>query len=427
MSGESSLVLDLLPRFVQEPGQRQELLDELDLETRQLLLGELMAHYDVHRAQGHRGPAHRMLELGAQVADGFPELEYKLERRKITWLESQGLTGRAIEAMTNLFERFRRSRKHPYRGAELAMELGILLDRSGRKEEALKHFRSAIGRYKRLGHQHNLAAAWFNVASVLYDLKRVNHSINACEKALDLGGRGRAALETPISLQMANSLEQLKDTEKAFDSYKKAAEGYAEMGNRRQESNILFRLGWMSVKSGRDVPARRFLERALELKREHDYGTGLALYHIHLAETCARLGVPGKTSNHLRHALALAAAVGNDAISKRARFGLFRLALEDGRPLSEYLAARPPKRPESALAKASAGVYSDHGRDGFRTSVWRETPEPPLKDRKFLSSLLKELLAVRRRLLGDDQDYRKLRRQSRAVDSWRSRRGRNRH
>ncbi len=419
MHKDSESLRQDLAAFVHRPEHREALLDQLTPARRRLLLEELLAHYEVHLAEGHRGSARDCLDLGAEVAGDDPELFYRLERKRIAWLDSQGLSGKAIEAMRALFKTYQRSKRKAMRGAELAMELGILLDRSGFKEEALKLFRSAIDRYTRMGHSYNKAAAWFNVASVLYDLGRIKSSITACRRSLEEGGSGHLDLETHVSLQLANSHESQGNPDSAQEFYRCAADGYGRLANRRQESNILYRLGWMASRQDNTEEAHLFLERALELKREHDYGTGLAFYHYHLAQTCAAVECRSKAVNHLRHALALASAVGNSSLAKRARFGLYRLAQEDQRPLTDYLKATAPKGGREALARSKGGLYSDQARDGYRTTVWRETPEAPIKDRTFLARLLEDLSKVW--LSNGIQGHEKLRRQGRAVKAWQAR------
>lgn len=408
-----------LPNLVNRPGERDALLDTLTPEQRHLLLEEMLAHFDVHVAEGHLGSAHECLYLGSRIAGDDPELYYRLERKRITWLDSQGLHGKAIEAMRDLYEQWGRSRKNPMRAAELAMELGILLDRSGFKDDALKLFRSAIGRYSRMEHSYNRAAAWFNVASVLYDLGRIGHSIKACLKSLEEGGSGHLDLETHITLQLANSHESEGEEDKAREYYRCAADGYGRMNNRKQESNILYRLGWLAKERGQYREANRFLERALDLKREHDYGTGLAYYHFHLAETYRSVRHAERAAHHYRHALALASAVGSDKLSKRARFGIFHLAVARDRPLVDYLRAQPPEGGREALEKGKNGLYNDQPRDGYRTALWKSPMEAPLRDRTFLARLLEDLSRVWKntQVPGHEQ----LRRQGRAVLAWQSR------
>ncbi len=414
-------VLELLFLLIKNPQVTAAELEGLDFERRRFLVKELLAHFDVCVAQGYRGTAVKFLKLAREVAQAEEELQYKVARKRIRWLEAQGLGGKAIEEMTELFEQYRRSRKKRSRGAELAMELGILMDRAGRKDEALDLFRNAIQRYERLGSSvYNLAGAWFNVASVLYDLKRIKPSLRACDKAESLLDGQHKDLQTFIHLQRANGLEVAGDRKKAFAQYKMAATGYSELGNRRQESNILFRLGWLATRKFRmDASSERFFEQALDLKRETDYGTGLCLYHLHLAETARSLDLAGRASNHYRHALALAESLSNDSLSKRARFGLFVLALDEGRPLTEYMRAKAPKRPESSFARAKSGIYSDRGTDGYRVVMWRETPEPPVKDRTFLARLLIELARVHHRL--GRGGFGALKKQSDAVTRWQDR------
>ena len=272
-----------LEALITSPERREEVLRGLDPADRRELLRHLQAHVDVHLAQGHRLAAKVLLGIAAEVAGPDPDLQYGVERARIRWLEREGLPDDAITAMTRLYDSYRRSRRNPHRGAELAMELGILLDRAGRKDEALKLFRGAASRYQRMGQSYNRAAALFNAASVLYDLGRTGHSLRTCLQALKEGGTGHLDMEAHITLQMANSHESHGDPEAAEDCYRLAAEGYQRLNNRKQESDIRYRLGWLALRRGCADEAEPQLQQALELKREHDYGAGLARYHLYRA------------------------------------------------------------------------------------------------------------------------------------------------
>ncbi len=385
-------------------------------------------------AQGHRTAARRWLMMAEEVVAENTELLYRVERKRIRWLEAEGLQEEAILSMRELFERYRRSRAKPLRAAELCMELGILLDRKGEKQEALRLFRNAASRYERLDHPYNRAAALFNTASVLYDLKRVADSIRTCHKALDEGGSGHLELETHVTLQLANSYESRSDTDSAREWYRYASEGYRRMNNRRQESDILYRLGWMALKSAadsRDEEARQvqfeqasaFLERALRLKREHDYGLGLARYHLHQAETCRASDLITSARQHYLSGLGLALALGEDGISSRCRMGLYLLTERQDQALPRFLRLTPERdeRVEASIERGRNGVYSEQTGEGTRTALWRQSggTDNPAIDRTFLARLLNDLSRVWRRNSTEGHDQ--LKRQGREVEQWQNR------
>lgn len=398
------------------------------------LLEQALAHVDVLMAQGHRTAARRWLMMAEEVVTENAELLYRVERKRIRWLEAEGLQEEAILSMRELFERYRRSRTKPLRAAELCMELGILLDRQGKKQEALRLFRNAASRYERLDHPYNRAAALFNTASVLYDLNRVPDSIRTCHKALDEGGSGHLELETHVTLQLANSYESRHDADSAREWYHYASEGYRRMNNRRQESDILYRLGWMALRAAADEKheerrgvlfeeASTFLERALRLKREHDYGLGLARYHLHQAETCRSCGLTLSARQHYLSGLGLSLALGEDGISTRARMGLYLLARQSDRTLPGFLRLTPEKdeRVEASIERGRNGVYSEQTGEGTRTALWRQSggSDNPVVDRTFLARLLEDLSRVWRR--NATEGYDQLKRQGREVMQWQKR------
>ncbi|MEW6281755.1 MAG: tetratricopeptide repeat protein [Candidatus Eremiobacterota bacterium] len=410
-----------------EPQDRKRALSQLDSEPASKLLDQALAHVDVLNAQGHRTTARRWLMLGAEAAGDRPDLHYRLERKRIRWMESEGLVEEAMLAMRALFERYRRSRSKTMRAAELCMELGILLDRQGHKQEALKLFRNAAERYQRLEHSYNRAAALFNTASVLYDLGRVGDSIRVCKKALQEGGSGHLELETHVTLQMANSHESKQELAAAREWYRFAAEGYRRLGNRKQESDILYRLGWMARRREQFEEAALFLERALKLKREYDYGLGLARYHLHQAESSRSVGLSSTARQHYTSCLGLSLALGEDGLATRARFGLYLLARQPDRLLPGYLRMTPEKddRVEASIERGRSGVYSEQTGEGCRTAMWRQSggTDFPMPDRTFLARLLEDLSIVWK--TNATEGHEQLRRQGRDVMQWqtRSRRG----
>jgi len=407
-----------LEALVSCPKRRKELLESLKTEDRRALLRLLQAHVEVHLAQGHRPAARVLLGISAEVAGDSPDLQYGVERTRIRWLEQANLCEEALAAMTRLYEVHRRRRSTPERGAELAMELGILLDRSGHKEESLKLFRNAAARYRRMGQPYNRAAALFNAASVLYDLGRVRPSLRACREALMEGGAGHLDMEAHIALQMANSHEAQGSLEQAVECYQMAAEGYGGLKNRRQESSIRYRLGWLALQRGLPAEAWPQLQRALEIRREHDYGTGLARYHLSRAESYRAAGLPEASRTHFRACVGLAVALGNEGLATRARFGLCLLAGGHLRSLPSYLKLPAPPGGEESVQRGRKGVYCRQIGEGVRQPLWSQSgdPEPPPEDRPALARLLKDL--ARSLHLEGLPDSEQLHRQEQAVQSW---------
>lgn len=410
-----------LEALVCSPEKRQKMLASLKPEGRQAILRQLQAHVEVHLAQGHRLAARVLLDIASEVAGDSQDLQYGVERARIRWLEQEGLSEEALASMTRLYESHRRRRSRPERAAELAMELGILLDRSGRKDEALKLFRSAAARYHRMGQPYNRAAALFNAASVLYDLGRTAHSLRACSKALEEGGAGHLDMEAHIALQMANSHEVQGSVDRAFECYQMAAEGYGGLKNRRQESSIRYRLGWLALQEDQPSQAWPQLQRALDLKREEDYGTGLARYHLCRAETCRTVGLPEAARTHYRACLALATALGNDPLATRSRFGLCLLAGGHLRSLPSYLKLPAPPGGTDSVQRGRKGVYCRQAGEGESLPMWSQSGEPESspEDRSALARLLKDLARSLR--LEDLPDSEHLQQQERAARSWRSR------
>lgn len=406
---QERLQFDLAKEFFQEPDSNW--FDSLTEGERRLLFEELKCHHTLHVAEGNEPEAARIMVEGlGRIARGTELLEYKLKRLTIAEHERRGLGGRALQGMADLYEEYRRSRAHRARSAEVVMEYGILQDRYGEKDEAEKLFRHAIGRYERSGHNYNLAAAWFNTASVLYDQKRYKAAIKACERGLESGGQYHLDLKAHLYLQRANCRERTLEPNLAAEDYLEAAEGYAKLGQRRQQCNILFRVGWLLGNQKQMLEARNLLHAALRISKELDYAAGLACFHLRRAQFLLGYAASGRVEQHLQHAVMYGKLARSDKVEKVARGTLYRLHIERGRPLSFYLNARAPEADPKALLKADQGSYSHRVGDGAATRVWRVAPRSAGKDVTFLARLLAEL--------GRRAHRPELERQSRAVQAW---------
>jgi len=401
---------ELADRFLSSHGGRVDWTKDLNDGDRRLLFEELKSHQSLHVAQGNEPEAALLMDGLELVASGNEHLLYKFRRLEISENERRGLGGRALTAMGVLYETFRNSRRFRARSAEVVMEFGILQDRYGDKEEAYKFFKHSIGRYERSGHRYNLSAAWFNAASVLYDLGRIRASLNACEKGLSLGGASHLDLKTHILLQRANCRERTGEIDLAIEDYIAASTGYSKLGRRRQECNILFRVGWLYGRQRQNLEARNHLHRALKISRELDYSAGLARFHLKRAQYLAGNKFPKRVQQHLQHAIMYAKLARLDKIEKVARGGIFRSQIGRRRPLTFFMKARAPEANAEALAKASQGSYSHRLGDGAATRVWRDSPRSAGKDITFLARLLAEL--------GRQADRPDLVRQSKAVTAW---------
>jgi len=371
---------------------------ELDDKTREEAFTALLAHFDLHQSRGQRGCAREVLELAGALAENGPDLTYRWMRKWARWLESVGRRNEALELLQHHLRRLRGKLANPTRSAELRMELGIMLDRAGRKEESLKFFKDAAQRYKKLKHNYNHVAALFNSASVLHDLGQFGDALRYCRKALAEGAASHNDLSSHIALQMANSTEQQQQFQEASTFYRQAEESYGQIGNRRQQSDILYRLGWLAVRSKRLPEGMRFLRSSLELKREQDYAIGLTWYHWARAEAYRSGGALKKALQHYRSALNLALRANQDGIAAHCRVVLFRLHSRPDQSLSLYLRYGNPSAADSIVKQGRAGLYLDHFTDGYSLDVFREPGDSPRAglDRKLLSRLVNDLERITR-------------------------------
>jgi len=356
----------------------------------------LLAHYDLHQSQGHRSCAREVLEVAQGFVDDGPEYEYRWLRKWARWLESVGRRDEALDRLKAHLRRLRGKLANPTRNADLRMELGIMTDRAGHKEESLRYFRDAAQRYRKLNHTYNFVAALFNSASVLHDLGHHNEALKVCKRALQEGASGYRDLAGHISLQMANSLESQQSTEQSANFYRQAEESYGQLGNRRQQGDILYRLGWLAVRAKRMSEGASFLRQSLELKREHDYASGLAWYHWSRAEAYRAAGVTKKAIGYYRSALNLALCSNQDVVAAHCRILLFQLCAKPDQQLSAFVRYGNPSAVDSIVKQGRAGLYLDHASDGYSLGIFREPGDTQRgkPDRKVLGRLVHDLEKV---------------------------------
>ncbi len=403
--------VELAKRYFRYGGLEATERRVLEGQERDLLFQELKCHHELLVAEGHELEAQRLLADLERLSLPDESLHYSFRRLQISDFERRGLGGRALNLMGELFAEEGRSRRKPAQAAEIAMEYGILQDRHGDKQEALRLFKNSIRRYERAGQAYNLSAAWFNSASVLYDLGSFRPAFNACQKGLGSGGEDFTDLRAHIYLQRANCREKAKEFAQACADYLEAAAGYQRLGNRRQQTNILFRVGWlMAGRLGKPAEARSVLLQALALAKELDYAGGLARFHLHRAQSLAEVHLREMAGQHVQHCLPHARLARLDRIDKVARGLLYRLELVGKRPLTFYLKARAPEEPSQTLEKAQKGTYAHRGGDGAANRTWRESPRTAGQDVTFLVRLLAEI--------GRRNQRPELLAQSRAVEEW---------
>jgi tetratricopeptide (TPR) repeat protein len=382
------------------------------------LFEPIMSHIDIHMAQGNLECAGALIEIAEQVAGTHSERRYRAHRKKLRYLESSGHPKKALELLQALLKEHGNSRKTPFRTAEIIWDHGTLLQRMGEKLEALKYFRNATKRYKRLEHSYNLAGSLFNSATLLYELGRHGEALKACYSALTAGAKAHQDLKANVALQMANCFETMGDDLQCKEFYSEAAQAYRKLGNRRKDSDICYRLGWMCMKEGKLKESEMLFFQALKLKRELDYGSSSARYHLNRAEGYRSVGINAKAISHYRSCLSLATELGLDAFAKQARFGIFRCSQQGFEKLPAHmkLAKATPNDDFKELAKR--GHYRSYRSDGAGTELYSESnPKgPSKKERTTLARLFNDMARVQHALgKPNSQAYQK---QSEAVLSY---------
>lgn len=387
-------------------------------ESSEVAFATLLAHFDLHQSQGHRSCARDVLELARHLTAGNPDFEYRWLRKWARWLESAGRREESLELLNQHLGRLRGRLSNPTRNADLRMELGILSDRAGLKAQALEHFREAARRYRKLNHTYNYVAALFNSASVYHDLHQFGEALKTCRRALREGAGSYRDLNAHILLQVANSREAQAHKEVAFESYRQAEDAYGMLGNRRQQGDILYRLGWMAVKSRRLNEGMAFLRQSLELKRELDYACGLAWYHWSRAEAYRSGGLVKKAISYYRSALNLALASHQDRVAAQCRVRLFYLCARPDQSLIAFVRFGNASAVESIVRQGRAGLYLDHVSDGFNQAAYREAGDSPRGrvDRRVLGRLVSDLEKVTR-ATGVEPSA-SLKRQCEALQQW---------
>jgi predicted O-linked N-acetylglucosamine transferase (SPINDLY family) len=161
-------------------------------------------------------------------------------------------------------------------------DMGAVLVRMGRPEDALRCFQNAVNEMPRM------AQAWFNGANCLVLLNRLGEAVNWYQTAL-----GLSQDSGDIHYNLANTYKRMEQYDAALEHYRRALEADPSL------SPALINMGTLFLRKSRHQSALEAFQKACEA----DPDNALAVYNS--AWTLKKMGREDEALVRVRHALEL--------------------------------------------------------------------------------------------------------------------------
>jgi DNA-binding SARP family transcriptional activator len=216
---------------------------------------------------GMRGEQHRILdELGEAAAE--PETRAELARRRSRLFAEEGNHRQAVEVANQAL--IEGADLPPLMRARLLQNLGLVLARSGRAQEALPHLEEAV--------------------NVLGD-----------------DGASRAA----ALCELGNVLCEVQEYQRASVALAEAKNLYEDLGDLRGTAEVNSQLAIVAMELGDGDTAISLYTAALQISRELDYRRGQAVNLANLANVLYTQGRVGPALGHYQEAATIFSEIGN--------------------------------------------------------------------------------------------------------------------
>jgi len=209
-------------------------------------------------------------------------------------------------------------------------------------DAALRLLQESAALMHGIGHEKGEARAVSNSCNLLGDLRRLAEAARACEAALTtmraIGDRG--GLSNTLNNLGALRLAQW-DVRGAARAFEEAARTHRETGDETGVAASTGNLGNMLLYAGEPVRARALIEEALAANRRLGDRNSVAYRLEALAELLLATADLRGARRALEESASIRTALGDDVMATKARLGLARIALEEGRlPEAQALARR---------------------------------------------------------------------------------------
>ncbi|MER5986427.1 BTAD domain-containing putative transcriptional regulator [Streptomyces sp. NPDC001787] len=271
---------------------------------------------------------HAAMETAGTLDDPAMDAEARHLLGVIHW--NMGQLDEALSFQNQTLERRLRS-GDTWQLARTRNNLGITHLYLGNHTTSMEFFVSALGGFRRSGD----AREEFNVLNNLSDLHFQTGDRESARRLLMKSLSNPRLAGTPLAratgqVNLANTMAMPEEAEAALELYREALLSFRRLGDRRNASITLHRMGVAFEESGRDDQAVAHHERALDLATsigaEHE--RMLALRGMAASER--RLGRIRSAARHLSEALALAGRTGAPDEAARMREELDALRSESG-------------------------------------------------------------------------------------------------
>ncbi|MFP4499040.1 MAG: tetratricopeptide repeat protein [Vulcanimicrobiota bacterium] len=399
----------------------KEILSNLAFETRFNYLRELIYHIDIYMAEGKYGQTDELLtsaeklenflniDSRGKISDKVRTLQIITKKKRAKFFDNQGMKRRAIAQYKLIISELQLPRENNFL-AELLMEIGIIEEQLGYKQEAFKKFGKAVKVYGRQKDKFNYEAAMFNCAHVLYDLRFFRKAEEFCRALID-HYRKTGKMQSPIAhayLEMANIRELKNQGDGARAYYKKALDAYRHLDDKSKMSDILNRIGTFEMEDGNIKSAVNIYQEALGIKTSLDYNTGQATFYENMGDSLRfanNLNDALKYYKTAYHYYQVAGAGSRKIILKHKIHKILSfLGLEDN-DLGTYIESYKNQPDDKGIIKLEKIDYNQIPSDEVISEVLRDwkIPHQFKGNRKFLIFLLRNLSKAHSRLENDEE------------------------
>ncbi|MFD9421068.1 MULTISPECIES: BTAD domain-containing putative transcriptional regulator [unclassified Streptomyces] len=310
--GEARPMHTAAAEFWHESGERRpEALALIDLGTTLARAGR----YEAALAAGHAA-----MRAAGTLDDPATDAEARHLLGVIHW--HMGQLDEALSFQNQTLERRLRS-GDIWQLARTRNNLGITHLFLGNHTTSMEFFVSALGGFRRSGD----AREEFNVLNNLSDLHFQTGDRESARRLLKKSLSNPRLAGTPLAratgqVNLANTMEMPEEVEAALDLYREALLSFRQLGDRRNASITLHRMGVAFEESGNDDQAVAHHERALDLATGIGAGHERMLALRGMAAAERRLGRTQSAARHLAEALTLAQHIGamDEAARTQAEF-----------------------------------------------------------------------------------------------------------
>ncbi|HSS49862.1 MAG TPA: tetratricopeptide repeat protein, partial [Thermoanaerobaculia bacterium] len=251
----------------------------------------------LNRLEGLEGEIDRALEITAGEPRkylAFASLKAELDLQKSRLTESEETLRKALKMVL---------KTDPARQAVLLLQLGQILARQERRQEARALFEQLLGAFQKLGSTQLVATCLFHLGNVALHERRLNDAQALHQRALEIRRREEnlKTLGASLSALGAVSLAQGRFSE-ALAFYREAAEVLERHGEEGEESFALMGIGRTLSLLGDAMGAARALRRALVLREPRGDVIGEAIARLAVASNYLDLNNVDAALDEARHA-----------------------------------------------------------------------------------------------------------------------------